>query len=72
MDKLLNLAEVATVLRSSKQGARRWLTQGLIKSSKIGGDWRVKESDLVAFIEAQVWVPPATPPDTDQSKETTQ
>ena len=71
MDKLLNLAEVATVLRASKQGARRWLAQGLIKSSKIGGDWRVKESDLAAFIESQVWIPPVQP-DTDQDKEQAQ
>ena len=70
MDKLLTLKEVATALRTTTVGTRRWLKSGLIKSLKIGNEWRVKESDLVAFVEAQRWTPPdATPPDADQSKE---
>jgi len=71
MDKLLTLKEVASALRVTTVGARRWLKDGMIPSFKVGKDWRVKEGDLVAFLEGRRWTPTAAT-DTDQSKETAQ
>ena len=69
MDNLLTLKEVAAALRVTTIGARRWLKDGMIPAFKVGKDWRVKESDLAAFLEGQRWTPPPQPATDDQSKE---
>ena len=46
------LAEVAKRLRISKQTARTRIERKLIRARKEGLEWRVRESDLAAYIES--------------------
>jgi excisionase family DNA binding protein len=49
-DTLLNPEQIAARLQVSEYTALKWLRQGRIKGRKLGKFWRVRESDLEAFI----------------------
>jgi excisionase family DNA binding protein len=49
-DKLLNIEEVAALLRVSTRTVVRYIESGRLKASKIGV-WRIKESDVNRFLE---------------------
>jgi len=49
-DKLLNIEEVAEVLRVSTRTVIRYIESGKLKASKIGV-WRIKQSDVGVFLE---------------------
>ncbi|TSC59607.1 MAG: Uncharacterized protein LiPW15_627 [Parcubacteria group bacterium LiPW_15] len=49
-EKLLTIEEVAEILRVSTRSVNRYIELGKLKASKIGV-WRIKESDLNAFLE---------------------
>jgi len=49
-DKLLTIEEVAEILRVSTRTIVRYIESGKLKASKIGV-WRIKQSDLDAFLE---------------------
>lgn len=49
-DKLLNIEEVAAVLRVSTRTVVRYIDSGKLRASKIGV-WRIKESDVNRFLE---------------------
>jgi len=49
-DKLLNIEEVAKILRVSTRSVIRYIESGKLKASKIGV-WRIKESDVHLFLE---------------------
>ena len=49
-DKLLNIEEVAEVLRVSTRTVIRYIESGKLKASKIGV-WRIKQSDVDMFLE---------------------
>lgn len=49
-EKLLTIEEVAKILRVSTRSVNRYIESGKLKASKIGV-WRIKESDLSAFLE---------------------
>lgn len=49
-DKLLNIEEVAAVLRVSTRTVVRYIDSGRLRASKIGV-WRIKESDVNRFLE---------------------
>lgn len=49
-DKLLNIEEVAAVLRVSTRTVVRYIESGRLRASKIGV-WRIKESDIHCFLE---------------------
>lgn len=51
-EREFTLAEVAERLRISKQTARKRVEARLIRARKEGLEWRVKESDLEAYIES--------------------
>jgi excisionase family DNA binding protein len=50
-ERLFSVEEVAERLGMSKWTITDWLKAGRLKGSKIGKFWRVKESDLEAFID---------------------
>ena len=50
IDKLFTIEEVAKILRVSTRSVTRYIETGKLKASKIGV-WRIKESDLKAFLE---------------------
>ncbi|MBI2443698.1 MAG: helix-turn-helix domain-containing protein [Candidatus Magasanikbacteria bacterium] len=49
-EKLLTIEEVAEILRVSTRSVNRYIESGRLKASKIGV-WRIKQSDLDAFLE---------------------
>lgn len=53
-DRLLTVPEVAAKLRASEFTVRKWLRLGKLKGVKPGDDrlgWRVRESELEAFLK---------------------
>jgi excisionase family DNA binding protein len=50
---VLNLYEVAAILRRSPDRTRTWLRQGGIHAVRVGGQWRVAKSVLVAFLSGE-------------------
>ena len=52
MEKLLSPEQVAEILGVSQKMVRDWLRAGRIKGVKLGRIWRVRESDLEAFIKS--------------------
>lgn len=49
MDNLLNVRQVAFILKVHPLTIRRYLNEGKLKAIKIGGNIRIKESDLSNF-----------------------
>jgi excisionase family DNA binding protein len=50
-DRLFSVEETAERLGVSKYTVSDWIKAGRLKGFKIGKFWRVKESDLQAFID---------------------
>jgi len=50
IDKLFTIEEIAKILLVSGRSVTRYIESGKLKASKIGV-WRIKESDLHAFLE---------------------
>lgn len=51
-DKLWTLGEVTDYVRVTEKTVHRWIDSGDLPAYKIGGQWRVKESDLEGFMES--------------------
>ena len=49
-DRLLTIEEVAEILRVHTRTVTRYIEAGRLKASKLGV-WRIKQSDLDAFLE---------------------
>lgn len=45
--------EVAETLKLDAETIRRYINSEKIRAYKIGKEWRIKESDLLEFIERQ-------------------
>lgn len=58
-ETLLTAAEVADQLRVSTMTVYRLIRRGELPAVRVGRNYRVRESELVAFLDAQV-VDPAT------------
>lgn len=54
MDKIYTVPEVAQYLRMSKAKIYALVQRGEIPSIKLGRNVRIRESDLLAWIESQV------------------
>lgn len=53
MPEILTLEEVAEKLKLSEQTVRRYLRENKIVGFKLGNSWRVKEEELMKFIDEQ-------------------
>jgi excisionase family DNA binding protein len=53
MDDLLDLKEVATILKVGRAAVQIWAKQGRIPAVKIGKSYRVRRSDLEAWYDGQ-------------------
>lgn len=49
IEKSYTPAEVAEMLGVSRQTVYNWITAGKLKAHKLGGTFRIKESDLKEF-----------------------
>ncbi|MCA1783932.1 MAG: helix-turn-helix domain-containing protein [Intrasporangiaceae bacterium] len=58
-DQLLTAAEVADQLRVSTMTVYRLIRRGELPAVRVGRNYRVRDRDLAAFLEAQV-VDPTT------------
>jgi excisionase family DNA binding protein len=52
MEDLYTVKEVASKLKVSERAVLDWLRAGQLRGLRVGRAWRVKESDLEAFLEA--------------------
>lgn len=57
-EPLLTIAETADQLHLSKPTIRRWIHDGTLPAYKLGGQVRIKESDIDALLEASLIQPP--------------
>ena len=53
-EKLLNTAQLGQFLSVSQETVARWCQQGRLPGFKIGGEWRVRQSDLNRIIQGKV------------------
>ena len=51
-DELLTTGEVATRLKVTRQTVQRLISAGKLVASRVGREWRVKRSELDAFLKA--------------------
>ena len=52
MNDILNLNETADYLRVSKQTIYNMIKDGRIKAYKVGREWKILRSDIVAYLES--------------------
>jgi len=50
---VLDLHDVAEILRHSEDRTRTWLRSGAIHSVKVGSKWKVAKSVLIAFLSGE-------------------
>lgn len=50
IEKLLTIEEIAKILRVHTRTVTRYIESGRLKASKLGV-WRIKQSDLNAFLD---------------------
>lgn len=53
-EELLTVEEVAARLRVHPASVRYWLRQGHLKGVRAGRQWRIRPSDLEAFLAREV------------------
>lgn len=54
MEKLYTPEQAAEVLQVTAAAVREWLKSGKLKGVKVAGRlWRIRESDLEAFLKAE-------------------
>lgn len=53
MSRLLTVAEVATVMRVSRMTVYRLIRRGQLQAIRVGRNYRVREDDLAAYLDAQ-------------------
>ena len=51
IEKLLTPKDAAEILSLSPVTIKKWLWQGKLKGIKVGSVWRIRESDLKAFLK---------------------
>lgn len=52
MDNLLSVRQIAYILKVHPLTIRRYIKEGKLKALRVGGNIRIKESDLQAFHKA--------------------
>jgi len=57
MHALLTVEQAAATLQIRPKTVKGWLREGKLTGCKIGRQWRVREVDLDAFIQAALIVP---------------
>ena len=51
---IINLPYVAVILKANPEVVRRYLATGKLKGFKVGKEWRVNKSDLMAFVGEKI------------------
>jgi excisionase family DNA binding protein len=52
MAPLYTVGQAAALLQFKPWTVRQWVRAGKLGAVKLGGEWRIREQDLTAFIEA--------------------
>lgn len=52
IDRLISVAEAAEALSINPTTLWRWITQGKFPAVRVGRLWKVKQTDVEAYIEA--------------------
>lgn len=56
---LLTVRETSDLLKVKEATVRTWIRDDQLRAIKFGRDWRIREEDLEAFIEARANIRPA-------------
>lgn len=56
---LLTVRETSELLKVREATVRTWIRDNQLRAIKFGRDWRVREEDLEAFIEARANIRPS-------------
>ncbi len=56
---LLTVRETSDLLKVKEATVRTWIRENQLRAIKFGRDWRIREEDLEAFIEARANISPA-------------
>lgn len=54
MENLYTVEETAEKLKIHPETVRGWIRERRLSAVKVGREWRVRESDLVAFVNARL------------------
>lgn len=57
MDKLYTVEETAELLRVSTRTVRNYIKDGKLRASKLGKQYVIRESDINALLETEVYKP---------------
>ena len=68
VDRWFSRKETASHLGTSWQTVARMIDRKKLRGYKIGGVWKVRESDLIAYLEKAATIP-ETPPEWEQELE---
>lgn len=52
-NELLTIEEVSQILNVHSKTVRRYISEGIIKANKLGGQWRIKTEDLKMFMDGE-------------------
>ena len=54
ISELLTVAETAVLLKTTKQQARKIISQQLIPALKVGREWRISKAYLEEFLRSEM------------------
>lgn len=50
IDPFLTIGQVANIFQVKDYTVREWCKSGEIRATKIGGQWRIRQSDMEAYV----------------------
>lgn len=53
MERIYSIEEAAKILQVTEETVRRYARTGKVRAAKLGKQYRITESDLKAFLDAQ-------------------
>lgn len=53
LETMWTVLQVASAYQVAAETVRDWIKQGDLPALKLGNEWRIKNSDLVAFTKAR-------------------
>lgn len=54
MEELINVEQLARMLNMHPRTIRRYIREGQLKATKVGGEWRIRREEAEAFIGGRV------------------
>ena len=52
-NSFLTLKETCEILRIERHTAKRWIDKGILKATKLGGQWRVTQTEIDRLLSGE-------------------